>query len=444
MPYTGVGNFIDMKKILVLFFCSTICFKGISQQRMSLTDAINTALKNSYDIRLARNSLEISSINNYIGVAGGLPVITATGNDNEQVTSINQKFADAARDTKRDNVGSNNLTAGVTGSILLYNGSRVVATKKRLEQLQQQNQQLLNAQIQGTIAAVMTKYYDVVRQQTYLKTIFQSIDVSKKRLEILQVRKDIGLSNNADILQAQLDLNALTQSQQSQELVISQAKTDLLNLIFMKPDSPIAINDTIVVDKAVNLDSVRNRLNMHPLLLAANQQIQINELIEKETAALRYPTVRGTTGYNFTSSKSAAGFSLLNQSYGPFVGINLSVPIYNGNISKRQQQVAAINTRNAAIQRDNLVLDYETGVVRTYQSYANTLSQLQTEQKNYTLSTQLLDLVLQKFQLGQATIIDVKQAQQSFENEGYRLVNLNYAAKIAEIELKRLANQLAF
>jgi len=320
----------------------------------------------------------------------------------------------------------------------------VIATKKRLEQLQQQNQQLLNAQIQGTIAAVMTKYYDVVRQQTYLRTIFQSIDVSKKRLEILQVRKDIGLSNNADILQAQLDLNALIQSQQSQELVISQAKTDLLNLIFMKPDSPIAINDTIVVDKAVNLDSVRNRLNAHPLLLAANQQVQINELIEKETAALRYPTVRGTTGYNFTSSKSAAGFSLLNQSYGPFVGINLSVPIYNGNISKRQQQVAAINTRNAAIQRDNLVLDYETGVVRTYQSYVNTLNQLQTEQKNYTLSTQLLDLVLQKFQLGQATIIDVKQAQQSFENEGYRLVNLNYSAKVAEIELKRLANQLTF
>lgn len=444
MPYTGVGNFIDMKKIFVLFFCSTICFKGISQQRISLTDAINTALKNSYDIQLARNSLEISNINNYIGVAGGLPVITATGNDNEQVTSINQKFADAARDTKRDNVGSNNLTAGITGSILLYNGSRVIATKKRLEQLQQQNQQLLNAQIQGTIAAVMTKYYDVVRQQTYLRTIFQSIDVSKKRLEILQVRKDIGLSNNADILQAQLDLNALIQSQQSQELVINQAKTDLLNLIFMKPDSPIAINDTIVVDKAVNLDSVRNRLNAHPLLLAANQQIQINELIEKETAALRYPTVRGTTGYNFTSSKSAAGFSLLNQSYGPFVGINLSVPIYNGNISKRQQQVAAINTRNAAIQRDNLVLDYETGVIRTYQSYANTLSQLQTEQKNYALSTQLLDLVLQKFQLGQATIIDVKQAQQSFENEGYRLVNLNYAAKVAEIELKRLAYQLTF
>lgn len=431
-----------MKKIL-FFILVSICFSGFAQQRMSLTDVINTALQNSYDIKLAKNNLEISSINNHIGIAGGLPVVTGTGSDNEQLTTINQKYADPTRDTKRNNVGSNNLSIGVTGSFLLYNGYRVFATKKRLEELQQQNQQLLNAQIQTTIAGVMTKYFDVVRQQSYLQTIFQSIDVSKKRLEILQIRKDVGMSNNADILQAQLDLNALVQSQQSQELVIEQAKTDLLNLIFFKPDAKILISDTIIVDRSVKLDSVRSRMSTHPLLLAANQQININELIEKETSTQRYPSLRATTGYNLTSSKSAAGFSLLNQSYGPFVGINLSVPIYNGSIFKRQQQVAAINTRSAVIQRDNLLLDYETGVIRTFQAYENTLSQLQTEQKNYTLSTQLLDLVIQKFQLGQATIIDVKQAQQSFENEGYRLVNLNYAAKTAEIELKRLANQLA-
>lgn len=431
-----------MKKIAVLFFLTT-GITGFAQQKMSLTDAINTALQNSYDIKLAKNSIEISTINNYIGVAGGLPVISATGNDNEQVTSINQKFADPARDTKRDNVSSNNLTVGLTGSMLLYNGSRVVAAKKRLEELQQQNQQLLSVQVQNTIAAVATKYYDVVRQQSYLKTIAQSIDVSKQRLSVLQTRKELGLSNNADIFQAQLDLNALIQSQQAQQLVIDQAKTDLLNLIFLKPDTKILISDTIIVDRKINIDSVRSNLAKNPLLAAADKQIRINELLEKETAALRYPTLRANAGYNLTSSKSAAGFSLLNQSYGPFVGVNLAIPIYNGSISKKQQQVAAINTRNAMIQRDNILLDNENGMIRTYQAYTNSLVQLETSLQNYALSTQLLELILQKFQLGQATIIDVKQAQQSFENEGYRLVNLNYAAKVAEIELKRLASALA-
>lgn len=431
-----------MKRILVIFFSAT-CLTGFTQQRLSLADAISTALKNGYDIQLAKNNLEISSINNHLGIAGGLPLVTGTANDNEQLTTINQKFADASRDTKRNNVGSNNLTAGVTGSILLFNGYRVVTTKKRLEELQAQNQQLLNAQIQNTIAAVATKYYDVVRQQTYGKTLFQSIDVSRKRLDILTIRKDVGLANNADIFQAQIDLNALLQTQQSQDLVTAQAKTDLLNLISVQPNLPIIISDTIIIDKTINLDSVRGHLRNNPQLVAASQQISINELIERETAALRYPTVRATTGLNFASSKSAAGFSLLNQSYGPFVGINLAVPIYNGGVTKRLQQVASINTHNATIMRDNLVQDFESSAMRSYQAYVNAIQQLETQQKTFALSAQLLDLVLQRFQLGVGTIVDVKLAQQSFENEGFRLVNLNYAAKVAEIELKRLSNQLA-
>lgn len=432
----------NMKRILVVVLVG-ISFQGLCQQAVSLTDAVNSALKNSFDIQLAKNNLEISGINNHPSIAGGLPVVTGTINDNEQVTTINQKFADAARDTKRSNVGSNNLTVGVTGTMLLFNGWRVVATRKRLEELQQQNQHLLNAQLQNTIAAVMTKYYDVVRQQIYLKTIRQSIELAQQRLDIVQVRKEVGLANNADLFQAQLDLNGLTQTLQSQDLVIGQAKTDLQNLMFVQPDTAMVLTDTaIFVDRTVSFENVRGNLKNNPQFLAASQQVSINELIERETAAQRYPTVRATTGFNFQSSKSAAGFSLLNQSYGPFLGLNISVPIYNGGVFKRQQRVAEINTRNATLIRDNVYSNFETGALRTYQAYLNSLQQLQTGQQNYDLSKQLVFIVLERFKQGVGTLVDVKLAQQTFENEGFRLVNLSYSAKVAEIELKRLASQL--
>lgn len=435
---------MHMKKIAFLFSLA-IAVTGFSQERvLTLTEAVNAALKNSYDIQLVKNNLEASNINNSYGVAGGLPVVNGTVSDQEQLTTIKQEYSDASRNATRSNVGANNLTVGVTGSILIFNGYRVVATKKRLEELVLQNQEYIKAQIQNTIAGVMTKYYDIVRQQSLLKTILLSIDVAKKRLDILNIRQEVGLANNADTYQAQLDLTALEQSLKSQQLVIAQAKTDLLNLSFMNPDSKIAVSDTIIVDRTINIDSIRSNLTKNPLLVAADRQVRINELIEKETAALRWPSLRGTTGFNFQSSKSAAGFTLLNQSYGPFIGLSLAIPIYNGGIFKKQQQVAEINTRNAVLQKETIALTNETGMVRTYQSYTNTLAQLETEQKNYDLATKLLDLVLQKFQLGNATIVDVKIAQQTFEDEGYRLVNLNYAAKVAEIELKRLASQLIF
>jgi len=433
-----------MKKLQVLVGCFIFCQSLMAQQQLTLSDAINMALQKSLDIQLAKNNLAISDISDDMGFAGGLPTVNATVNDNEQVVSINQKFSDPSRNAKRSNVGSNNLFAGITATMVLYNGSRITATRKRLEEIKGLNQQLLLAQIQNTIALVTTSYYDVVRQQDFLKTIHLSITASRKRLEILQVRKEAGLASQADILQGEIDLNALEQSLQTQQLIIDQTKTNLLNLIWMQPaDAAIVIRDTIIVDRTLRLDSVRRNMVSNPSILAASQQVKVNEWLEKETAALRHPTLRANTGYNFNSSQSAAGFALLNQSFGPFIGLNLGIPIYNGGVNKKQQQIATINTRNARLQYDNALFDLEIGVVRTYQSYQSNLQQYQAQIKNFRLSAELLDLVLNRFSLGQATIIDVKQAQVSFETEGFRLVNLSYAAKVAEIELNRIAGRLA-
>lgn len=430
-----------MKKLFVLFLFIASIVKA--QEPLRLQDAINIALKNSYDIQLAKNNTEINGINNDYGIAGGLPVVTATGTDNEQVTSLNQKLANGTS-TNRSGVTGNTLSAGISAGILLYNGMRVVTTKKRLEQLQLQSNDLLNAQIQNTLALVMTQYYEVVRQQSYIKTIDGSIDAAKQRLDIVKARQSVGLANNADLFQSQLDLNALIQTKQSQQLVIDQAKTDLLASLNLKTDSTIIIEDTIIVDKTLQQDAVLAGIGNNASILAADKQIQINQLIEKETTAQRYPSLRFNAGYNYNRAQSSAGFTLLNQAYGPFAGINLSIPIYNGSVYKKQQQVAAIDTRNAVIQKETLVRDNTAAAVKTFQGYRNALDQLEGQQQNYKLSQQLLDLVLQKFQLRQATIVDVKQAQQSFEEAGFLLVNLSFAAKSDEIELKRITNSLAF
>ena len=432
-----------MKKWLLVLFIVAAVSQVSAQQKLTLADAIAASLKNSYDVELVRNQLAISNINNNPGVAGALPTVNLTASDNEQIISINQKFPDANRNTQRNNVGSNILQMGVTGSMLLYNGNRVVATQKRLAQLELLNKNVLNAQLQNTMALVSVRYYEVVRQQELLKTIQKSIDVFQKRLDLLEVRKEAGLANNADIYQAKLDLNQQKQALQTQYLIIKQSKADLLQSMIQSPDSVIVIDDKIAIDKNLSLENIKGALPSNPDYVAAATQITINQLIEKETAALRMPSLRATTGFNLNSNKSAAGFILLNQSYGPFFGVNLSVPLYNGSVFKRQGQVAAINTRSAKLQQENLALTLETNAVKTFNAYTNALAQLQTETDNYVLSGQLLDLVMQRFELAEATIIDVRQAQQSFENAGYRLVNLQYTAKIAEIELNRLVSKLA-
>ena len=176
--------------------------------------------------------------------------------------------------------------------------------------------------------------------------------------------------------------------------------------------------------------------------MAAEKLIAINELRIKEINAQRYPTIRGIAGYNFVRNNSSAGQLLLNQIFGPTVGIGIAIPIYNGSVFKKQKQVARIDVASAGLQRATVVQDLRSSVFQQYQAYTNSISQLDSAVSNYQLSKKLLDLTLLRYQYRQATILEVKSAQQSFELSGFRLVNLNYAAKAAEILLKQAANLL--
>ncbi|MFX6972973.1 hypothetical protein ABTH74_19500, partial [Acinetobacter baumannii] len=84
--------------------------------------------------------------------------------------------------------------------------------------------------------------------------------------------------NNADIFQADLDYNALVQQAEAQELIINQGKVNLLNLIFVRPDSAIVVKDTIIIDNQINFQEIRNAALQNPQISAAEQQIKINQL----------------------------------------------------------------------------------------------------------------------------------------------------------------------
>jgi outer membrane protein len=415
----------------------------IAPLTLKLPDAVQIALKNSLGIQLAKNNISIAGINNSYSIAGGMPSVNATAADQEQATSIKQQYADPTNNKQSNNALSNNLSGGLNASMLLFNGERVATAKKRLGVTEAQTRQQLSSRALIIVNNVMLKYYDIVRQQGYSKTLERSIDVGRAQLAIVQAQQSVGLANNADLFQSQVDLNTQIQNLQAQQLIVDQDKTDLLALLTLNPDSTIAVEDTILVDKNIQLAPIISAVQTaNPDVMAADQQISINQFIQKEVGAQRYPSLYVNGGYNYSRTRNTVGFSLLNLNYGPFAGVTLNIPIFNGGVYRRQEQIAGINITNARLMKDTLVLNYTSNAVKNWQAYKNNLQQLETAKANYDLSQKLLDLVMQRFQLKQATIVEVKNAQQSFENAGFLLVNVSFAAKSAEIQLRRYAGQL--
>jgi outer membrane protein len=430
-------------KLLIFFLVIVIPGFANAQQQLTLKNAIDTALQNNFDIQIAKNNVEIGKNENNYGYAGGLPIISANAADNFYLHNTNQEFSDGSSSSS-DNTRGNTIDVGVSASMYLFNGFKIIASKERLSSLQKQSELLLNQQVQSTIAEIMIKYYDIVRQQSYLKIIQNSLDFSNQKLAIVNERDKVGMASAADILQARMDVNIALQNLKLQETVVEQDKTDLYLLIGSKQYTPYSVNDSITIDNSLLLDSISNYLDQNPLYLSAEQQIRINEQIVRQISSQRYPSVKISAGYDFVHSDYSSGSIVKNQYYGPSAGISVQIPIFNGYVSRTQKKSAQFDLENANLHKESLFNSLKANAMKTFQSYSTSLNQIESQQTNYELATKLMEVVLKNFQMNQATILDVKTAQTTFENAAYLLINLQYSAKVSEIELKQLTYSLTY
>src|SRR5882724_13330602 len=263
--------------LILVFSCWSLALHA-QQPPLTLTDAVAIALKNNLGLQIARNNTAIAGVYNSYGIAGGLPLVTGSASNLEQSTSLRQEYSNTANNKISNNAASNNLSAALNASILLYNGERVVTAKKRLGLIEEQTRQQLGSRALFVAYNVILKYYDIVRQQSYAKTLAASIEVSRQKLEIVKAQQSVGVANNADLFQSQVDLNTQVQNLQAQQLIVDQGKTDLLTLLTLNPDSAIAVEDTIIVDSSIQLGTILSAVqSANPDVLAADQQIMINQ-----------------------------------------------------------------------------------------------------------------------------------------------------------------------
>ncbi len=117
---TAAGNtqfkIIKRSLFIALLFISGVC---CAQQPLTLDSAITIALRNSYDIELAKNYVEAADVSNSYGIAGGLPVVAGTASDREQINTVNQKIS-TGETINRNAAAGNTVAAGLQGTILFY------------------------------------------------------------------------------------------------------------------------------------------------------------------------------------------------------------------------------------------------------------------------------------------------------------------------------------
>ena len=417
-----------------------------SQRILSLDEAIASVLEKNFDIRLAKNDSVLAAIDYSYRNAAFLPRLNANAgtlwNNNAQKQTLSDN-------TKRDKSGlkSNNLTAQLALNWTLFDGLKMFATRDRLGQMLEVGVLEIRRQVDTTIASIIDNYYNIVRQKQQLKAIEEQISIDSERVRLAQYRLDIGAGAKPDLLQSKIDLNAQRASQLQQESLIAQLREQLNQSMGIPQFTQYDVIDTIIINKGISLGDVLDYADRKdPSVAIGAKNIEIARLALKEARGDLFPTVSFNSAYNFNRTTNQAvlnNFStLFNQVKGFNYGFTASIPILNNFNTKRQVRAARWNIQYQDLAYENQRSVTALTVITAFVAYEEQKKELALDEENIALARENLDIVLQMYKLSAATLLQLKEAQQSLQDAYNRLIAARYSAKVSETELLRLSGQL--
>ncbi|MEC5148210.1 TolC family protein [Chitinophaga sp. 212800010-3] len=440
-------SFIIKYSICLLLLTTAIMKASAQQKALTLEQAIDLALKNNFDIRLARNTAELSANDYAYANFAFVPRLNATAGTTWNTTATKQEFVNGS---KRDTSGikGNNISGNVTLSWTLFDGLKMFATRQKLASIRDLGELTIKNQVQNSVATVIGGYYNIVQQKQQLKALAEQMSISEERVKLSDAKFSTGLAPKTDLLQSKVDYNAQKALYIRQQTLIEQSKA-LLNQLMAVPAGATGydVSDSIPLETGLSFAALQQQIaNNNTAIKVQQQNVDIAALTVKERKADYFPVISFNSGYNYnrnTSNAASNAFSPRFNRNGVFsYGLTAAIPIFNGFNVKRQVQNARIDFDFQNITLDNVKSQVDLSLHNAFEDYEYYKKQASLEEETNGLARENAMVALERFKQGVSTILEVKIAQQSLEDSYYRLIQARYNTKLAETELGRLNGAL--
>ncbi|MCK8491188.1 TolC family protein [Spirosoma sp. RP8] len=412
---------------------------------LTLTQAIEQAVSKNYQIQINRSQEEIARNNYTKGNAGYLPSLVFNGLSNGSLQSFRQTYLDGLRPPQEANGVFNRTTnLGINLNYTVFNGYARSALYAQLQQLLKITSVTTRANIEATVAGIATSYYDVIRQLQRLIAFTQALDISRERLELARANYEVGARSKVDFLSAQVDYNTDSAALIAQEQALRNAKVLLNTQLVREPLTEFAVRDTIIARPNLEFASLQQSLNTNnPLLVSAVLNRTLADVSIRLASAQQLPLVTAQTGYTYQFQDNQGGFGIRTGRTGSLnYSVTASIPIFNGYNLKRQIQNARVNTIIAQNQENDQRLQLHLALTQTYQTYQNSLRLLNLEVQNNQLANQNVDIAYDRYRIGNSTFVEFRDVQRNAIDAQIRLIEAEFTAKAAEIELLRLSSTI--
>lgn len=414
-----------------------------AQTVLSLEDALKTALEKNYAVQIYKNQEEIAKAQNNLGNAGMSPSVTLNGNYNFASINSHQEFITGNPPQDKTGAISKNLGASVNAVWTIFDGMKMFAIKKRLDENVLLSDLALKQQMEATVYNTAVAYYSIIKINQLIKAAKQNLVICEERKKIAKLKLEIGSDSKVDYLLSQSDVNKAQSDMMQLELQLITAKNSLNVLLNNSVGIDFSTSDTIIINYEPALDELKKDIvKTNRSVLLSKQNERISEQSIKEARAANLPFVQLNGAYNFTRNQSQAGIVSLSRQAGLNAGISASWLLFNGNKNRKLVQERSILALNQKLLTEQTVQQVDAWVYLHYQSFLLNKKIAALELQNVNDSKELQEVSMERYRIGKTNLLETIEAQKNLQDAKNRYINALYAMKVSETELLKANGSL--
>jgi outer membrane protein TolC len=337
-----------------------------------------------------------------------------------------------------------NANAGIALHQILFDGQVFVGllAKGSVIKLAEKTAEVTTETIKANIHKV---YYQLVVSKEQVEMLDALIALTEKNLRDTRIIYENGFREKLDVDKETVRLANLQTEKQKLLNQISNGYYGLKLLIGMPIKDELILTDK-VTDEQVK-DGMLDVTNYNHADRKDFQQAQISkQLLEynvKRYKLSQIPTVSLSAVYAKNAQRDQWNFfgrgdwfSISN------INLNVSIPIFNGFLTKSKIQEAKLAVNKINNQLDGMKLWIDNEVEAARNNYKNAVATMDFQRKNKELAEKIYQQTKKKYEVGTGTQIEIVAAQTEMKSAQTNYIAALYDAVIAKVDFLKAIGKL--
>lgn len=407
--------------IVLVLFLNGLVIKAQLPEQIDLKTAIQIAIENNLEVRLAKIDQQIARNANHLGEAGFLPSVNMDINAFESSQDINLTFF-SGEQIARDNAASRGVAGLIRADWTLFDGMRMFATKDRLETMEEMSKQQVKLKAEEVIAAVISEYTDILNAEKLAQFYLENSAYTRRVLQIAEDKFRGGITNRTEVLRLTADYYADSSMVVKHKLEIYQRKMRFCQRLGVKPNADFELSQ-IDWTPDFNLGELQNAVSLeNPEILMQRLAIRSAEDQMKEQRSFYLPTL-GTFGEYLNNRQiNEVGILERNFSTGFNYGLRVQWTLFNANRTNRLMQERRFVLSQMQLGEEDLRQRLEGEIMNLWQSWLGYQRIYAIELAGLKLAEENLKLSIDRFERGIGEDIDVREALKNTTQAQLRLL----------------------